>query len=339
MKFFYKYFLGLLVFNLILCPFIPLIAKNIVIRAAIDIGSGGPKLRIAEIDLTTNKIVKILHKKQYPVIFQNSLSKSSDRTLNAEIMLQGIQAIKDAIEVANAFNTAGIVMIGTSVFRNATNAEAFANAIYSEVGLKVHVLDQELEGKLAFQAALTNININRENLVVWDIGGGSTQLISMNERDYLVYGINEGSGFFRDFIIESIQGRNIKEYRSPNPISQEQAILAEAHAFDLAMKVDRVFKEKLRESSVSVVGVGSAFGGIASLMNKKVSFTFEDVTTTVQKHIGKSDRDLGGGDFACIEVSNALLALGFMKGLDIKQISIMDVNNADGAMTYKPFWK
>jgi len=31
------------------------------IRAAIDIGMGGPKLQIAEVDTVTNKIVKTIH--------------------------------------------------------------------------------------------------------------------------------------------------------------------------------------------------------------------------------------------------------------------------------------
>lgn len=337
-----RYDLGLLVFSLFLCIITPLTAENtnIVIRAAIDVGSGGPKLRIAEVDLTANKIIKVLHVQQYPVIFQESLSRGSDKTLNAEIMLQGIQAIKHAITVAKLFKAEGIVMIGASIFRNALNGEQFAQDIHSEVGLPVHILDQELEGKLAFQAVLAKTSIKSENLVVWDIGGGSTQFIGINDGSYLIDGSNEGSGPFRDFIIESIQRRDIKEYRSPNPISQEQANLAKAHAADLSMKVDQVFRDKLRDLKVEVVGVGSVFGnGITALMPGKNPFTIEDLTAAVHKLVGKSDIDLGGGGFACIEVSNALLALGFMKGLDIKQISIIDVNNADGAIVYKAFWE
>lgn len=34
-----------------------------------------------------------------------------------------------------------------------------------------------------------------------------------------------------------------------------------------------------------------------------------------------------------------ILAFGFMQGLGIKQMEIINVNNADGAMVYEPFWK
>jgi exopolyphosphatase / guanosine-5'-triphosphate,3'-diphosphate pyrophosphatase len=340
MKALTRYGLGLLAFSVVLCISTPLIAKdtNVIIRAAIDIGSGGPKLRVAEVDLAVNKIIKILHIQQYPVIFQESLSKG--RILNAEIMLQGIQAIKDAISVAESFKAEGVVMIGASIFRNALNGEQFALDIRSEVGLPVHIVDQDLEGKLAFQAVLAKTSINRENLVVWDIGGGSTQFVGVDDGSYLIDGSNEGSGSFRDFIIESIQCRDVKECRTPNPISQEQANLARAHAADLAMKVDQIFRDKLRRQKAEVVGVGSVFGrGITALMPGKNPFTIEDLVVAVHNLVGKSDIDLGGGDFACIEVSNALLALGFMEGLDIKQMNIIDVNNADGALVYKSFWE
>ncbi len=342
MKFSFRYGFGLLVFCVAICTFIPLTALHTnVVRAAIDIGSGGPKLRIAEIDLTTNKIVKILHTKLYPVIFQESLSRGSDRTLSPEIMLQGLKAIKDAIVLARSFEPEGIVMMGASAFRNAVNGESFAHTIHTETGLQVHVLDQKLEGKLAFQAAQAKISTNNENLVVWDIGGGSTQFIGINvDGSYLIDGSNEGSGPFRDFIIATIQCRNLKEYRSPNPLSQKHANLAEAYAFTLAAKVDQVFRDKLRQPATEVVGVGNVFGrGIASLMAEKNPFTIEDLATVVHGLVGKTDADLGATDFASVEVSNALLALGFMKRLEIKQMRIIDVNNADGAMVYSAFWE
>jgi hypothetical protein len=74
-------------------------------------------------------------------------------------------------------------------------------------------------------------------------------------------------------------------------------------------------------------------------MREKNPFTIEEFSSVISRLIGKTDADLGGGDFACIEVSNALLVLGFMKGLKIEQMSIVDVNNAEGAMVYEPFWE
>ncbi len=96
----------------------------------------------------------------------------------------------------------------------------------------------------------------------------------------------------------------------------------------------------MKNGQAQLVGVGSVLSrGIVDLMHGKNFFSIDDFVAVVQKLLAKSDLELGGGIYASYEVSNALLALGFMKGLNIKQIEIMDVNNAEGALVYKPFWK
>lgn len=312
-----------------------------VIRAAIDIGSGGPKLRVAKVDLARSKIVEILHAQHYPVIFQESLTQSEDRILSLEIMQQGLIAIQQAIALAKSYGANEIVLIGASVFRNAVNGEFFANFIHSETSHQVHILDQDSEAKLAFQATLARTNIDAENLIVWDIGGGSTQLICRETEDaYMIDKSIEGSGHFRDWVIEVIQHQNSKECRSPNPLSAGHANLAEAYAYLLSSKVDQVFRSRMLNPSIEVVGVGSVFGrGFSRLMDGKSPVTIEDLTAAVNRLIDKTDADLGGGDFACVEVSNVLLALGLMKGFGVAQIYLLDINNADGALVYPPFWE
>jgi exopolyphosphatase/guanosine-5'-triphosphate,3'-diphosphate pyrophosphatase len=309
-----------------------------VIRAAIDVGSGGPKLRIAEIDASAHKIVRILHVQQYPVIFQNCLSGES-RMLSPEIMSQGIKAIEEAIAVARALHAERIVIIGTSPFRYAANGQEFAERIQEKTRIAVHIVDQDLEGKLAFQGALTKSDVCAEDLIVWDIGGGSTQFIAASkEGSYWIDTSREGSGKFRDFIIESLQCKSVKENKSPNPLSRQDARLAEGYARKLACQIDPALQKKACAASTKVVGVGSVFNRGMAWVGKK-SLTLEEIAAIAEQLIGKTDEALGGGDFACIEASNTLLILGFMKGLGIRQVHICDVNNAEGAMLYQPFWE
>ncbi|HSW71912.1 MAG TPA: methyltransferase domain-containing protein [Chlamydiales bacterium] len=310
-------------------------AQNM-IRAAIDIGSGGPKLRVAEVDVVSSKIVRTILVQSYPVIFQNCLSEGSSKMLTTEVMAKGILAIKDAITLANSYESEGIVIIGSSVFRNAKNASSFAEQIFQETNLPVHILDQDLEGRLAFYAALASLNIPAENLLVWDIGGGSMQLTGLDPAGSLFIDRSKiGSGQFRDYIIESIQSLDLQKYKSPNPISHEQAILAELYAMELSRKIEPYFRNK-----PEVIGVGSVIGkGIASYFPGRQTFTIEELSTVAHSLIEKTDAELGGGDYACIEASNVLLLLGLMKGLNIHEIRFLDVNNAEGAMVYKSFWE
>jgi len=314
--------------------------KDKVIRAAIDIGMGGPKLQVAEIDTKTNQIVKILHTQRYFVNFYDSISRNPNNNLSSEVMTEGHKAFKEAIDMAYSFDTDRIVAIATASFRSAANGEQFAHEIQNETGIKVHIVDQNLEGKLAFQAILSKIDIVAENLVVWDVGGGSIQFITMApDGSCIVDCGEEGVGIFTDYIIEKIQHRNIEECGSPNPMSIEDINQATAYARNLSKKIHGIFKEKISRSTTLIVGAGSVFGyGIAKILNKNL-LTIEDLTLAVENLAGKTDADLGGGDYAFCEGSNLILVLGFMQILNIQQMQIINVNNADGALIYEPFWQ
>lgn len=63
-------------------------------RAAIDIGSGGTKVAIADIDTETNQIVQIVLDTSFPVPYQASLDKSVDGTFDVETKELGLKALK-----------------------------------------------------------------------------------------------------------------------------------------------------------------------------------------------------------------------------------------------------
>lgn len=313
-------------------------AQSTVLRAAIDIGSGGAKLRVAEVDKDANALIKVVHVQQFPVLFQDELSTS--KTLSPTIMAEGILAIQKAIQTACAFNIDGVVLIGTSPFRLAMNSDEFAQDIQQKTGYTVHVIDQKLEAKLAFQAALGATRLNEKSVVVIDVGGGSTQLISKSSNGlFHIHLSQNGSGPFRDHIIASIQKRNLKETSTPNPISRRDAQKAELYAQTCASKIDKYIRCTLGLRTTTVVGVGNVFRGIAAQLQEKNSCTLSNLSSFVQNAIGKSDAQLGNNQFSKVELSNAIFVLGYMKKLNIKHIQIVDVNNADGALTYIPFWR
>lgn len=311
------------------------------VRAAIDIGMGGPKLQVAEVDVTANKIVKMVHTQRYYVNFYEAIAQSGSNELTPEIREEGIRSIKEAVDQAHALGAEKVVAIATASLRAAGNGEAFANEIWNETGIQVHIIEQDLEGKLAFQAALSKLDIAAEHLVVWDIGGGSVQFIAAAaEGAHLVKGREDGVGTFKDVIIENIQQRNRKEATSPNPMSKEDIDQALNHAQSLARETDKSIKDKLNQPTTTIVGVGSVFAyGIHGMLGGKNLFSVEDLAEVVGNLPGKTDADLGGGDYAHVEGSNTVFVLGFMHALKIEKMRLLNVNNADGAMLYEPFWK
>lgn len=326
---------------LLLCSTLSATAHNdSVIRAAIDIGMGGPKLQIAKIDIKTNKIIKIVHTQRYYVNFYDGILKDSNN-LSSEIILEGHKAFKDAVKVAQSFGSEGIIAIATASFRSAANGTQFAKEIQAETGVKVHIIDQDLEGRLAFQAILSKIDVNAKDLVVWDIGGGSMQFTALEpDGSYLVDCGNKGVGAFIDHIVDQIQHRKIEKFTSPNPMSADDITQAVAYAFQLSSEVDQVFKDRISRPTSTIVGAGSVFGfSIAGILANKYSFSLGDLAKVVKSLEGKKDADFGQGNYDFCNGTNAILVYGLMQALNIKEMQIINVNNTDGAVIYEPFWQ
>lgn len=331
--------LSLMIFGALTCGATMYGADPVELRAAIDVGSGATRLKIAEVDVKTNKILSVLYSKEYPISYQVHLAKSSDNTLDAEIKTLGLKSIHHFKDVADHFGVQKIVVVATSAFRTARNAQEFVRQVEAITGVKVHIIDQELEGILGFNAVAATVPYSLDDIVVWDIGGGSLQLTTMtNENKMHVYKGPVGSIAIRDYIIENIQGKDPKKVTSPNPMTEAEINQAIQYAEQLAVPVESHIKEKV-EKGAPVIAVGSLFQfGIANLVGQNTIWK-EQLHEKVLGLKGKSDEDLGGGPFASVGVSNAIYVLGMMNALNINPVMVKEINNTDGALTYAPFWE
>ncbi|MBA3239459.1 MAG: hypothetical protein H0T62_14105 [Parachlamydiaceae bacterium] len=313
-------------------------AEGTVVRAAIDIGSGATKLRVAEIDLKTQKIVNVLESKSFAIPFQEQLSKTNEENFDRQVMDLGIDALKQSVEIAKKYNAEQVIGVSTAAFRKAQNADDYIAEIYSKTGVKVYVIDQHLEGELAFQAVRAQYGYDPEKLVVWDIGGGSLQLTTVNNQgQYEIYRSLDASIPLRNYVITKIKKEDLETKSTPNPLNIEQLLKTQFHAIRLAQKVDQVFKDKIQNPSTEIVGVGNIFGYQVAKIAGGPTVTQEQMVAAVADLAHKSDEHIGG-EYANVHVTNAILVLGFMEGLSISNMHVADINPADGAFFYKPFW-
>lgn len=330
-----------ILFTLFLCLFsVSIYASDTVVRAAVDIGSGATKLRVAEVSLKTQKIERILANESYAVDYQEELEKSPTQTFNEVVMQKGIDALKKSKEVAKKYNAEKVIAIATAAFRKAKNVDYFIDRIQQETGIEVIVIDQDLEGKLSFEAASAKTDIDPADLIIWDIGGGSIQLTSVDKHgNYTIYRGLEASVPFKNYCIGKIQLRDPDKIKTPNPMTREQIMCAEEHARDVATEVDYFFKSKIRHPNTVVIGVGNVFAyGIYPLIGKQSIFSRTTLEEAVDQLESQTDKDVGGDAFANVAITNPILVLGFMNTLDIQEMQILDINGADGAMLYAPFW-
>ena len=314
-------------------------------RAAMDIGSGATNIKIAKVDRRTDKIIQMLFERSIPVAYQKQLEQSPDGTFNRDIMDQGIRAIKSLKATADEYGVRKVVAVATAAFRLTKNGESFIKEIRDTTGVDLEIISQDDEGLMAFRAALAKTPVDPEYAVVWDIGGGSLQMTVQKDDGQLLVGKGDtASAPFKNYIINKIQGKDIATIHSPNPMNAEQMQQAIDYAASVANKsITGEIKERLKNKDTVVLAVGNLFNhGIRALVHPKTgeaTVTKEELLQAVHSMEGKSDAELSGDSFAEVAVSNPLLVIGFMNALGIDKITVIDVNNADGALTYPAFWQ
>lgn len=308
------------------------------VRAAFDIGSGATKMKVAKVNTCLQKIEEILLEADEPVKYKESLQNSSDNKLDEDIQDRGVKALAKLKSQAEQYRPESYLAVATSAFRTASNGQAFAEKMSDATGVQVRVIDQEAEARLGFAAATRIASGDMKNLVVWDIGGGSMQIISYTgESKFSIYQGKMASASFKSHIIKKIKNQDTKKTESPNPIGAKDAKAALEEAKEFAkLTVPAEIKKRIK-SGAQIVGIGgvhsqSIMGQLArDGRNIGHSYSLKDLDKAIDKSILMGDEQIGGA-YASTEASNLILVKGFMKELEIDEVRTGRINLADGLL-------
>ena len=144
--------------------------------AVIDVGTNSVKITAMEAD----------NGKPGAVLFDASevtrLGEGVDaaRNLNAAAMARTAEVLQGFVERARGLHTAEIKIVGTSALRDAANRQDFIDIVRDKTGLVPEVIEGDREAALAFAAVRADPEVSSRlhgELLVFDIGGGSTELI------------------------------------------------------------------------------------------------------------------------------------------------------------------
>lgn len=308
-------------------------------RAAIDIGSGGTKVAIADIDTETNQILQIVLDTSFPVPYQASLDKSADGTFDQETKELGIQVFKEIKEITDEYQVQKIVAIATSAFRKANNSKAFITEIEKQTNIHVQIIPQREEGEIAFFSALASGEFNPKEAIVWDIGTGSLQMTTANDNEGLTVYMGEqmGSVAFKNYIVDAIQENDIEDTLSPNPISEEDLKAADSYARAFGRKAYPIIKEKIQAQG-TVIGIGRLFyNSIRPLASEGDVITRSGLRNFIENSLNKTDEELHN-PYAHVDVSNCILTLAIMKALHIQEIRPIETTTTRGLLVSPSYW-
>lgn len=309
-------------------------------RAVIDVGSGGTKVSIADVNTLTNEIVEVLFQTSFSVKYQTYLEESEDQSFNEEIQENGLEIFREINELINSYGVDRKYAVATEAFRKSANGKEFSERIFAETGIQVEIIPQEQEGILAFYSALSNNpDLIPDDVLAWDIGTGSFQMTIEDEMKMTVFMGDVGSIPFRNYILEIVQGKKLSDDVFIHPMTVEEWALADSYARSLEIRAFPNIKEKIKLFEGKVLGIGRLFfNSIKPIAVHADRITRKDLRSYIRETLSKTPEELFENPYATVDLSNAILVLGFMKALHSHEVCPLDTTTTAGMLTYPEYW-
>ena len=144
--------------------------KNI--YSAIDLGTNNCRLLVAQ---KTEKGFRVIDSFSRVVRLGEGLSQNS--TLSQVAIDRTIDALDICVAKIKRRGVTHMRNVATQACREATNCDEFIERVEKEVRIKLHIIDPAEEARLAVLGCKALLDQKYSNAIVFDIGGGSTELI------------------------------------------------------------------------------------------------------------------------------------------------------------------
>jgi exopolyphosphatase/guanosine-5'-triphosphate,3'-diphosphate pyrophosphatase len=140
--------------------------------AALDLGTNSCRMLIAQPRGSQFQVVDSFSK-----TVQLGVGLEASGRLSRASMGRTVQALRICQKKIEKHNVRRMRLVATEACRRARNARDFIRQVRRETGLQLEVIAPEEEARLAVISCAPLVNRSTEQLLVVDIGGGSTELV------------------------------------------------------------------------------------------------------------------------------------------------------------------
>lgn len=300
--------------------------KETIKKGVIDIGTNSCRLFLADIK-KANGVITITNK-IYKETQITKLGKyiNSDSSIQNEGMEAVINVIKKYVEKAKEYKTDELIGFATSATREAKNRDIFLKRIFDETGVRVKCISGEKEANLTFSGAVTEFD---ENIILFDIGGGSTEIIFGDKKNisylksFKVGAVRESETFFKDDNYEKLE-----ECKK-----------------DLRERLSEI--KSLKENDFKLVGVAGTVTTNVSVKEKMEIYNSEkvhgyiinkeDLENNLKKYLSvnlEERKKIQGlqPQRADSVISGTIIILVIMELLNKNEVVVSECDNLEGAM-------
>ncbi len=137
-----------------------------------DIGTNSVRLLIPDPD-------DLLNSSKYLRVTRIGEGVNQNRRLSDAAMDRTLAGIGELLEIAGARGIHEIHAMATSAVRDADNRDVFVKRLQDEFDISLEIISGEEEARLGYLGAIQGFGFDLEEVLVVDIGGGSTELIHL----------------------------------------------------------------------------------------------------------------------------------------------------------------
>ena len=224
---------------------------------AIDIGTNSMRLLVAEyID------GKLYNREKFVNTTRIGQGVDSEGYISEEAIERNIKALKEFSDIANEKGCEYIYCIGTSALRDSKNGNEFINLAKAETNVEVDIISGEEESNLGFIGVLQGLD-DTNNILVLDIGGGSTEFI-LGDESGIKYAKSENVGALR----------MTEKFLSTDPICENEFEDMSNFIEETISDTINILKEKnIRQ----IVGIGGTITSVSAINQELETYFMEKI--------------------------------------------------------------
>ena len=146
-------------------------------RLVVDIGTNSTLALVARVDGRSLEVIS--DKKATTRLGEGSISA---RRLTESAMQRTAAAVTRFVRESE---WEAAYLLGTEALRLAENSDEFAKALKRETSLDLQIISGSNEAELSFLGAMYNLDLSTDEIILIDVGGGSTELAAASKGTIL----------------------------------------------------------------------------------------------------------------------------------------------------------
>jgi len=293
----------------------------------IDIGTNSMRLLIAEY-----KDGKIINRKKYVNTTRIGQGVDSQGYITDEAIERNINALIEFSKICKEEECKEIYCMGTSALRDSKNKELFIKLAKEKANINVDIISGEKESNLGFMGVLQGLE-NQEDILVIDIGGGSTEFIIGNKN---------GIRFAKSENVGAL--RMTEKFLKQDPINETEFKNMSDFIYE---EIKDTLKYIEKDGVQKIVGIGGTITSLSAINQKMESYSMDKIHNSkvtlseielilqnLKKMTLNDKKNLKGLQTKRADIITAGVEILYtiMKNIEINEIIVSEYDNLEGLM-------